>query len=151
MKTPITQAGLDNLKHKFNELKKERVILVEKKEEAYAEGDPAENTEYILAVEELKALENVMSQYEEKIFNSEIVDPSSFSTDSVKFGLSVILENVNNPEDLRTFTIVGTNEVDVNNGRISNISPLGKSLMFKVLDDEVFIGEETYFIKQIFH
>lgn len=151
MKTPITESGLHNLKLKFNKMKEERLILVKKKEEVYQEGDPSENTEYILVVEELKYLEYIMSQHEEKIFNSEVIDSSSFSIDTVKFGLSVILENINNDKDLKTFTIVGTNEVNVNEGKISNISPLGKSLMFKSLDDEVFIGEETYFIKQIFH
>lgn len=151
MKNAITAEGLEKLKLKFAELKKERVLLVEKKEDAYQEGDPAENTEYILAVEELKNLENVMSILEEKIFNSEIVDSSSFSTDTVKFGLSVLLVNVNNENDRKKFTIVGTNEVDASIGRISNLSPLGKSLLFKSLDDEVFIGDDTYYISEISH
>lgn len=149
--TPITIEGYEALKAKFKNLTNERKDLIERKEDAYLQGDPAENPEYNNILDELGKLESVMRKYEEIIFSSQVVDSTQFETDMVRFGLSVFLENIENPDDIKLFRIVGTNEVDLTKGYISNISPIGKILLGKVVDDEIDISDVTYVITRISH
>lgn len=150
MNNPITLEGLNAVKAKFEEFKKERAELVVKKEEAYQQGDPSDNPEYESTLMELTKVEETMTKLEQVILTSNVIDSSSFDLETVKFGLVAVLEN-EETGDKREFKIVGTDEVDATNGKISNLSPLGKSLLNKSIDDEVFIGEEVWFITEIKH
>lgn len=78
---------------------------------------------------------------------SKIIDYSTFPTDSVKFGLTVAL--VSDEQEDRIFKIVGSSETDIENNKLSVESPLGISLLGKVVGDEVYIGEHLYEISKI--
>lgn len=146
--TPITEVGLDRLKEKLESLREDRLYWVEKKEDAKSQGSSEDNSEYQLAVEEMEKIENNISKVEGMILSSKVIDYSDFSIESVKFGLTVILENDETKEKF-TYQIVGTNEADPSLGKISNVSPLGAVLLGKEVDDEVSSRDDTFVILEI--
>lgn len=146
--TPITEAGLLKLKDKLESLRQDRAYWVDKKEDAKSQGSSEDNSEYQLAVEEMEKIENNISKVEVMILNSKVIDYSSLDVESVKFGLTVILENDETKEKF-TYQIVGTNEADPSIGKISNISPLGSILLGKQVDDEVSSRDDTFVILEI--
>lgn len=146
--TPITEVGLDRLKEKLESLREDRLYWVEKKEDAKSQGSSEDNSEYQLAVEEMEKIENNISKVEGMILSSKVIDYSDFSIESVKFGLTVILENDETKEKF-TYQIIGTNEADPSLGKISNVSPLGAVLLGKEVDDEVSSRDDTFVILEI--
>ena len=146
--TPITEVGLDRLKEKLESLREDRLYWVEKKEDAKSQGSSEDNSEYQLAVEEMEKIENNISKVEGMILSSKVIDYSDFSIESVKFGLTVILENDETKEKF-TYQIVGTNEADPSLGKISNVSPLGAVLLGKEVADEVSSRDDTFVILEI--
>ena len=77
-----------------------------------------------------------MAEIEEKIMNSEIVDGRQGDGDTVAFGCCIVLKNLDTDEDV-IYTLVGPYESDIQKGRISMSSPLGRALLGKGVGDEV--------------
>lgn len=127
-------------KEKHAELTKEleylthqrRREIAEALEAAKALGDLSENAEYHAAREAQAAVEERVLQIEEILRNSVIVT-SKHRTDIVGIG-SVV--TVRKGKEEKTFTIVGSEEADIAQGKISNQSPLGKAIMGKKKGDE---------------
>ena len=145
---PITKEGLEKLKNNIEILKELRLDFLKKKEDSFTQGsDLSENAEYIFATEEMYKIEKKLKEIEQEIMKSKIIDYSTFPTDSVKFGLTVTL--VSDEQEDRIFKIVGSSETDIENNKLSVESPLGISLLGKVVGDEVYIGEHLYEISKI--
>lgn len=145
---PITKEGLEKLKNNIETLKELRLDFLKKKEDSFTQGsDLSENAEYIFATEEMYKIEKKLKEIEQEIMKSKIIDYSTFPTDSVKFGLTVTL--VSDEQENRIFKIVGSSETDIENNKLSVESPLGISLLGKVVGDEVYIGEHLYEISKI--
>ncbi len=145
---PITKEGLEKLKNNIKTLKELRLDFLKKKEDSFTQGsDLSENAEYIFATEEMYKIEKKLKEIEQEIMKSKIIDYSTFPTDSVKFGLTVTL--VSDEQEDRIFKIVGSSETDIENNKLSVESPLGISLLGKVVGDEVYIGEHLYEISKI--
>ena len=145
---PITKEGLEKLKNNIETLKELRLDFLKKKEDSFTQGsDLSENAEYIFATEEMYKIEKKLKEIEQEIMKSKIIDYSTFPTDSVKFGLTVTL--VSDEQEDRIFQIVGSSETDIENNKLSVESPLGISLLGKVVGDEVYIGEHLYEISKI--
>lgn len=145
---PITKEGLEKLKNNIETLKELRLDFLKKKEDSFTQGsDLSENAEYIFATEEMYKIEKKLKEIEQEIMKSKIIDYSTFPTDSVKFGLTVTL--VSDEQEDRIFKIVGSSETDIENNKLSVESPLGISLLGKVVGDEVYIGEHLYEISKI--
>ena len=137
MKFPITREGYESLKkeHEFL-LNTKRPATLKAIEEAREHGDISENAEYDAAKEEFQFLQQRVAEIEEKIMNSEIVDGRQGDGDTVAFGCCIVLKNLDTDEDV-IYTLVGPYESDIQKGRISMSSPLGRALLGKGVGDEV--------------
>ncbi len=152
-RAPITREGHNQLQKELDHLKKVvRPQVVKAIEEARAHGDLSENAEYVAAKEQQAFTEKKIHELEQRLANCEIIDPSHFPTDVVGFGSVVTLQNLNNGGEV-TYQIVGPDESDIPSGKISIVSPLGKALLGKEVDDEVVVqtpgGVKNYTILRI--
>jgi transcription elongation factor GreA len=139
MRVPITKQGFEQLRDELDRLrKKERPIVIQAISEARAHGDLSENAEYHAAKERQSFVEGRIKELETKMANAEIIQTGNLSSDKVVFGATVVLLD----EDGKTkkkFTLVGQDESDLKNGRISVVSPVGKALIGHKVGDEVTI------------
>jgi transcription elongation factor GreA len=121
-------------------------------EEARAHGDLNENSEYVAAKEQQSFIEKKIREIEQKLANSEIIDNLNLPDGKVGFGSVVTLENLNHGGQV-TYQIVGPDESDISSGKISIVSPLGKALIGREVEDEVIVktpgGAKNYTILKI--
>ncbi len=121
-------------------------------EEARAHGDISENAEYDAAKEEYQFLQKKLSELEEVMKQCEVVQIKKNPNGLVDFGGKVELRNLDTDEEV-TYTVVGPYESDLDNGKISMSSPLGRALLGKGVGDEVSFsapgGERTYEIIKV--
>jgi transcription elongation factor GreA len=138
-RVPMTARGYDKLKEDLKHLKSvERTKNVKEIEAAIAHGDLSENAEYHAAKERQGHLEARISLLEDRLARAQVVDLTGQTTDQVRFGCTVRLEDTETGEEVR-YTLVGEDEADVNEGRISITSPVGRALMGKQVDDTVAV------------
>ena len=138
-RSPITREGYNQLSKELENLKKVvRPQVIKAIEEARAHGDISENAEYDAAKEKQAFTEKRIHEVEQRLANSEIIDPCDFPSDRVGFGSLVTLENLNNGGEV-SYQIVGADESDIKSGKISIVSPLGRALLGKEVDDEVVV------------
>jgi transcription elongation factor GreA len=136
---PITKAGYEALQERVRHLKTvERRAVIRAIEEARAHGDLTENAEYEAAKERQGFLEGKISELEYKIVCAHVIDPKNVNTDFVVFGCTVVLENLDTEEEVQ-YQLVGPDESDVRQGRISVSSPLGKAMIGKKVDDKIVV------------
>ena len=152
-RSPITRNGYNQLHNGLENLKKvTRPQVIKAIEEARAHGDLSENAEYNAAKERQSFVEGKISEIEQKLANSEIMDIANLPKDKVGFGSVVTLENLGNGDEA-TYQIVGPDESDIPLGKISITSPLGKALIGKEVDEEVTVqtpgGVKKYTVLKI--
>ena len=136
-KEPITVRGLEKLKEELIFLKeKKRPEIVAAIAEARSHGDLKENAEYHAAKEQQSHNEGRILELEDMLNRAEIIDISSLSGDSVKFGATVSLVDEDTDEEM-TYQIVGDYEANVEEGRISISSPIARGLIGKETGDSV--------------
>lgn len=136
---PMTREGFEELKDELEHLKKnERPKVVEAIEEARAHGDLSENAEYDAAKEKQGFIEGRIEELEGLISHAEIIDPADLSGDRVKFGATVTIFDFESDEE-KTYQIVGDEEADIENNRISYTSPIAQALIGKQVAEEVTI------------
>ena len=150
---PITTEGYEALKKDFERLKTiERPENIKAIETARAHGDLSENAEYHAAKERQSFIEGRIGEIGYKIGNAKVIDPSTVSKDVVRFASRVLLENLDSEEEVE-YMIVGADEADIRNGKISVSSPLGSALIGKVPGDEAVLqapgGKRIYEIIDI--
>ncbi len=136
---PITKEGLAALRTELERIKKiDRPENIKAIEEARAHGDLSENAEFEAAKDRQRFLEARMNELEYKISNADVIDPNKLPKDKALFGSRVRLENVDTGEDVE-YQLVGPEESNIEEGRISVSSPLGKALLGKKPDDEITV------------
>ena len=136
---PITRQGYRDLMRELDRLKRvDRVQVVKAIEEARSHGDLAENAEYEAAKERQAFIERKIHDIESRLTRSEIIETKNLSTDKVVFGCVVSLENMDTGERVQ-YQIVGPDESDVKQGKISSSSPVGLAIIGKRVDDEVSV------------
>jgi transcription elongation factor GreA len=136
-KMPITPGGYQKLKEELdNLLKVERPANVKAIAEARAHGDLSENAEYHAAKEKQSFIAGRMNELQTKIATSQVIDPSTISQDKIAFGATVKLLDVDTDEE-KEYQLVGPDESDIKNNKVSITSPIGKSLIGKKEGDEV--------------
>jgi transcription elongation factor GreA len=124
--TPRGQALLEEeLKRLRSE---ERPRIVREIETARAHGDISENAEYHAAKERQGQIEARLRQLVDRLARAQVIDPAEQSGDRVVFGATVMLSDVESEERI-TYTIVGEDEADVNQGMISVTSPVARAIM----------------------
>jgi transcription elongation factor GreA len=138
-RAPMTPTGYETLKASLKHLKSvDRPHNVREIEEARAHGDISENAEYHAAKERQGLIAARMAQISDKIARAQVIDPSEVSPDSVRFGCTVRLEDIETSEEVR-YVIVGEDEADASAGRISVTSPVARALLGKEVDDSVAV------------
>ncbi len=145
---PITRRGYDALREELVNLKKvERPKNIQSIEDARAHGDLSENAEYEAAKERQGYIEGRISELQYKLSNVDIIDPEDIPKDKAVFGATVVLENTDSGEEV-TYQLVGPDESDIKEGRISVTSPLGQAIIGKTLGEEISItapgGKRNY-------
>ena len=152
-RAPITREGYNQLQKEMDNLKKVvRPQVVKAIEEARAHGDLSENAEYEAAKEKQAFTEKRIHDIEQRLATCEIIETCNYPTDKVGFGSVVTLQNLNNGGEV-TYQIVGPDESDIPSGKISIVSPLGRALLSKEVDDEVLVqtpgGVKSYTVLKI--
>jgi len=138
-KFQITKEGFSRLKEELSNLKNiERPKIINAIAAARELGDLKENAEYHTAKDKQGFIEAQISDYEDKIARAEVIDVANLSGERVKFGATVYLEDVNSGRKV-TYKIVSDFEADIDQGLISNISPVARFLNNKEVGDEVEI------------
>ena len=123
-KLPMLAEGYERLIGELKALREERPKIVDAIEEARAHGDLSENAEYHAAKERQGQVEMMISDLEDKVSRSQIVDPTSLSSDKVIFGATVsLLDDDDKPVK---YQIVGPYEADAKVGPISAL-PSGEA------------------------
>jgi transcription elongation factor GreA len=136
---PMTREGFEALKEELEQLKKvERPKVVEAIEEARAHGDLSENAEYDAAKEKQGFVEGRIQELESMVSQAQIIDPTQLGGDRVKFGATVTIYNLDT-DDEKTYKIVGNEEADIKEDKISYTSPIAKALIGKEIAEEVTI------------
>ena len=135
-KIPITMAGAERLRAELQELKTvQRPTIVTAIAEARSHGDIAENAEYHAAKERQGFIEGRISELESKLANVQIINPALLDTDGrCVFGATVDLEDMKSGEVV-TYQIVGDDEGDIKQGKVSIGSPLARALIGKYSGD----------------
>ena len=152
-RVPITKEGFENLKKELEHLKKvERPANILAIEAARAHGDLSENAEFDAAKDRQAFLEIRISELEYKLANADIIDTSQLKKDVAVFGSRVVLENIETGESVE-YQLVGPDESDVDQGRISVSSPLGRAIIGRKPDDELVLqvpgGKRVYGLVEI--
>jgi len=150
---PITPAGHQALKTELRRLIEiERPAIIKAIELARAHGDLSENAEYDYAKDRQGMIEATIRDLDAKMSLAEVIDPTTLTGDRVRFGATVVLEDIDTEETLQ-YQIVGGFEADVSQGKISIEAPIGRALIGKELDDEVIIkvpkGSRTVVITDV--
>jgi len=150
---PITSEGFKVLKEELVQLKTvERPENIKAIEVARAHGDLSENAEFDAAKERQSFLEGRINDLEFKIANADVIEPGTLPKDRARFASTVLLENIDTGEEVK-YQLVGQEESDIDKGRISVFSPLGKVIIGKKPGDEVILqapgGKRSYELIEI--
>ena len=150
---PITRAGYETLHKELRHLKTvERPNVIKAIEEARAHGDLSENAEFEAAKERQAFIEARVSELSYKLNNADVIDPEKLPKDRAVFASRVLLENSDTGEGVE-YQLVGPEESDINQGRISIASPLGKAIVGRRPGDEIILqapgGKRIYELVQI--
>jgi len=136
-KTILTTDGLKKLEEELEILKTvRRREIAEKIKIALSFGDLSENSEYDEAKNEQGIVEARIAEIEQTLINVEILDSDSLTTEEVQIGNKIKIKNLDSGKilDLR---IVGSKEVDMKAGKISDESPIGKACIGHKAGDSV--------------
>ena len=136
-KTPMTTRGAELLRVELHRLKTvDRPNVITAIAEARAHGDLSENAEYDSARAQQGFIEGRISELEAKLGNAQVIDPKLLDADGrCVFGATVDLEEKGKPAT--TYQIVGDDEADIQQGRISINSPIARALIGKETGDIV--------------
>lgn len=135
---PLTVVGAELLKAELQRLKSvERPSVIAAIAEARSHGDLSENAEYDAAKERQGFVEGRIADLEGKLSNAQIIDPASLAASAegrCVFGATVKLEDLESG-DIVTYQIVGDDEADIKQSKISISSPIARALIGKYAGD----------------
>lgn len=152
-RVPITREGYETLKKELERLKSvERPQNIKAIEEARAHGDLSENAEFDAAKERQAFIEARVRDLDFILGSADIIDVESLPKDRIVFASTFMLENIDTEEEI-TYQLVGPEESDIEKGKISISSPLGKAILGKKTGDEVVLqapgGRRCYEVIEI--
>jgi len=147
-RVPITKKGYQALRDELDYLKRvERPKNIKAIEEARSHGDITENAEFEAAKDRQAFLEGRVNELTYKLARADIIDPQNLPKDHALFACSVLLENIDTGENVE-YQLVGPDEANIEEGRISVSSPLGKAIIGKKPGDEISLeapGGKRYY------
>ena len=150
---PLTLKKKKKLEVELKKLMHEdRPSVIRDIEAARANGDLSENADYDAAKERQAWIEARIQEIQGHIAGAEVVDTSKLKSDSVVFGAHVVLHDLDDNKDV-TYQIVGPDEADVKEARVSLISPLARAVIGKKVGETALVsapgGEKEYEVKKI--
>ena len=136
MRAPMTMAGAQRLRAELEELKSvKRPAVIAAIAEARSHGDLSENAEYEAAKDRQGFIEGRIMEVESKLANAQIIDPKLLDADGrCVFGATVELEDMDSGQ-IVTYQIVGDDEADIKDNKISISSPIARALIGKYAGD----------------
>ncbi len=151
-KNYITPRGHQRLKDEYNQLVKvERPKVVEVVSWAAGNGDRSENADYTYGKKRLREIDRRLRFIQDRLDRAEVVDPKSLRGDKVVFGATVTL--LDEDEHQRIYQIVGEDEIETEQGKISWKSPIAKAILGKKVGDDILVkkpsGEEYFTLEKI--
>ena len=155
-KVPMTVQGAAKLREELQRLKSvERPRIINAIAEARAHGDLKENAEYHAAREQQSFVEGRINEIEGKLSVAQVIDVTQISnTGKVIFGTTVTMINVKTEESMR-YQIVGEDEANIKENKISVISPIARAMIGKQVDDVIEVrtpeGVTEYEIVEVVH
>lgn len=137
MPTPITKKGYDTLKSELDRFRKiERPKVIEAIAEARAHGDLSENAEYDAAKERQGFVEARIKELESKLADARIIEIAGRTSETIVFGATVVLVEQES-QQRKQYMLVGQDEADLKESKISIQSPVGRALIGKRIGDFV--------------
>jgi transcription elongation factor GreA len=140
-KTPLTKYGAELLKHELHRLKThERKEVIHAIAEARSHGDLSENAEYDAAKERQAFIEGRIAELESKLGSAEIIDPATLhhAEGRIVFASTVDLTDLETDQKV-TYQIVGEDEADLKENKISITSPIARAMIGKYAGDIVAV------------
>ncbi|MEZ4452480.1 MAG: transcription elongation factor GreA [Nannocystaceae bacterium] len=138
-KFPMTPSGLTKLRAELKQLREvERMQNVRDIEEALGHGDLRENAEYHAAKERQAEIDARMRFLDYKIARAEVIDPTTIKETRVTFGATVTLNDVDNDTEV-VYCLVGEDESDADQGKISIAAPIARAMIGKEVGDEIVV------------
>jgi transcription elongation factor GreA len=133
---PVTVRGAELLKEELQRLRGvDRPNIIQAIAEARAQGDLSENAEYEAAKERQSFIEGRIAELEAKLSNLQVIDPKTLNAEGrIVFGSTVNIEDLGSGDN-KTYQIVGEDEADIKNGKISVSSPIARGLIGKSVGD----------------
>lgn len=136
---PMTPDGYSRLQEELKRLVRfERQAVVQAIAEARGHGDLSENAEYEAAKDRQAFIEGRIKELNDKIARAQVINPADLAGNKVVFGATVTLFDPDTGAEV-TYQIVGEDEADIKERKISVTSPVGKALIGHLLDEEVRI------------
>jgi len=154
MPTPMTKQGHEQMKAELEQLKTiDRPTVIADIAEARAHGDLKENAEYHAAREQQGFIEGRIREVEAKLSDCQVIDVLTMkNTGTVIFGTTVTIVNAETGERV-TYQIVGEDEANITQGKVSVTSPVARALIGKKAEDEVEVitpqGVVAYEIEKV--
>lgn len=150
---PVTKKGYEKLDAELKDLKSvQRPNVIQAIAEAREHGDLSENAEYHAAREQQSFIEGRIQELEAVIGRAQVIDPSSLSGNTIKFGATVTVVD-EDTDDEHTYQIVGDYDSDMEKGLISMSAPIARALIGKSVGDSVAVktpkGQKDYEILNI--
>lgn len=138
---PMTKYGADLLKEELQRLKsKERPAVINAIAEARAQGDLSENADYDAAKERQSFIEGRIAELEGKLSAAQVIDPATLDAEGrVVFASTVDLEDLESGQKV-TYQIVGEDEADIKEKKVSVTSPIARALIGKHAGDVVEVN-----------
>ncbi len=133
---PLTVTGAEKLRAELHEMKTvQRPAVIAAIAEARAHGDLSENAEYEAAKEKQGFIEGRIAELESKLSNAQIINPALLNADGAcVFGATIDLKDMSS-DAIVTYQIVGDDEADIKEGKISISSPISRALIGKYAGD----------------
>ncbi|MBW1760086.1 MAG: transcription elongation factor GreA [Deltaproteobacteria bacterium] len=151
-RVPMTPDGHAALTVELAALKAERPQISQEIGIARDHGDLKENAEYHAAKDKQGMCEARIAEIEDRLSRADVIDPSTLGGDRVKFGAFVELEDMDNGK-IVTYRLVGADESDIQQGKISITSPVARAIVGKEVGDEVRVqtpgGVRTYEVSDV--
>ncbi|XP_022778898.1 uncharacterized protein LOC111320502, partial [Stylophora pistillata] len=136
-KVPMTQPGFQRLEAELKNLKSvERPAIIDAIAIARALGDLSENAEYHAAREKQGFIEGRIAELESKLSRADVIDVTKMSGDIIKFGATVTVADEETDAET-TYQIVGADEADLKNNKLSLSAPMSRALIGKQIGDSV--------------
>ena len=154
-KYPMTVGGHAALETELKHLKSvERPEIINAISVARDHGDLSENAEYHAAKEKQGFIEGRIQELESKLSLAQVIDPSTMSGEVVRFGATVKIVNEDTDEE-STYQIVGEDEANVKDGKISVTSPIARAMITKEVGDSIEViapgGSKAYEILEVYY